>query len=73
MDFYPSQSTGGAKAEVGDPYRFLEDPESPATQAWVNSQNAITEEFLSECELRDKLKEKITEQWNYPKIGLLNK
>ena len=56
MDFYPSQSTGGAKAEVGDPYRFLEDPESPATQAWVNSQNAITEEFLSECELRDKLK-----------------
>ena len=58
---------------VQDPYRWLENPDSTETKAWVDKQNEITEEYLSSCELRDKISDKLTEVWDYPKIGLVNK
>lgn len=33
--------------QIADPYRWLEDPDSPETVDWVRRQNAVTEEFLS--------------------------
>ncbi len=33
--------------EIADPYRWLEDPDSPDTAAWVAAQNAVTEAYLA--------------------------
>ena len=33
--------------QVADPYRWLEDPAAPDTLAWVEAQNAITEDYLA--------------------------
>ncbi len=40
---------------VADPYRWLEDPDSPATKAWSAAQDALTREHLDGLHGRDKL------------------
>jgi len=56
--------------EVPDPYRWLEDDMSPETEAWVKAQNEVTFSYLEEIPFRNDLKERMTEIWNYPKMGV---
>ena len=53
--------------QVADPYRWLEDDNSPETEAWVEEENAVTFEYLNKIPFREQLKERLTEIWNYPK------
>jgi hypothetical protein len=55
--------------EVADPYRWLEDPDAPETQAFVEAQNKLTAEVLAECDTRDRFKQLFTDLYNYPKFG----
>lgn len=52
---------------VSDPYRWLEDPHSAETQAWVAAQNALTQSVLAEIPLRAEFRERLTALWNFPK------
>lgn len=36
--------------KIADPYRWLEDPDSAETAAWVDEQNALTRKYLSKAE-----------------------
>lgn len=40
--------------EISDPYIWLEDPDSDETKKFVESQNLITQEYLDNCEVKDK-------------------
>ncbi len=57
--------------KVEDPYRWLEDDvrTSKDVAAWVESQNAVTFEFLKSIPQRDTIQKRMTELWNYEKIG----
>jgi prolyl oligopeptidase len=55
---------------IPDPYRWLEDLDSPETTAWVKAQQALTEAFLSKIPERETLKKRLTEAWDYDKHGL---
>ncbi|NBC59055.1 MAG: prolyl oligopeptidase family serine peptidase [Bacteroidetes bacterium] len=55
--------------EVKDPYRWLEDDRSEETEAWVKAQNKVTQSFLKDIPYRDKLNKRLTEIWNYEKVG----
>ena len=37
---------------VADPYRWLEDPADPRTQAWTEAQDALTAEVLDALPMR---------------------
>ncbi|MCA0933519.1 prolyl oligopeptidase family serine peptidase [Lutimonas saemankumensis] len=55
--------------EVQDPYRWLEDDRSTETEAWVKSQNDVTQEFLDHIPYRNQIKERMTKLWNYEKYS----
>lgn len=55
--------------EIPDPYRWLEDDMSDETAAWVKAQNEVTYAYLETIPFRDALKERMTQIWNYPKMG----
>ena len=59
--------------EVPDPYRWLEDDMSEETTEWVKAQNKVTFNYLKEIPFRDSLKDRMTEIWNYPKMGIPSK
>ena len=42
---------------VADPYRWLEEMDSPETRAWVDAQNKLTESYLSSSPRREGLPE----------------
>ncbi|MEG4247090.1 prolyl oligopeptidase family serine peptidase [Microcoleus sp. Pol10D4] len=56
--------------KVSDPYRWLENPDSEETQAWVEAQNAVTFAYLNEIPAREKIKQRLTQLWDYEKYGI---
>jgi prolyl oligopeptidase len=54
---------------VKDPYRWLEDDRSEETEDWVKAQNKVTQAFLDKIPFRKALNKRLTEIWNYEKIG----
>ena len=59
----------GAEVRVPDPYRWLEDPDSPETRAWVEAQNRVTGAHLDTLPARATYRERLTALWDYPKEG----
>ncbi len=55
--------------EVADPYRWLEDDNSAETAEWVRQQNIVTNTYLESIPFRQKIRERLTKIWNYPKYG----
>ncbi|SHM81141.1 prolyl oligopeptidase family protein [Chitinophaga sp. CF418] len=54
---------------VADPYRWLEDDNSPETKAWVKAENVVTNAYLDKIPFHGAVKKRLEELWNYPKIG----
>ena len=55
---------------VADPYRWLEDTDSPETKQWVEAENALTFQYLNAIPERASIKEQLTRVWNYPKYAV---
>ncbi|MFT6699588.1 MAG: prolyl oligopeptidase [Porticoccaceae bacterium] len=55
--------------KVIDNYRWLEDDRSKETEAWVKEENEVTFNYLNKIPYREQLKSRLTELWNYEKLG----
>lgn len=58
---------------VADPYRWLEDVDSPETLDWIRRQNELTFSFLESIPACAKIRERLTELWNFPKAAAPHK
>ena len=54
---------------VSDPYRWLEDLDSPETRAWVHAQNRLAAEYLGTLPGREGLRRRLAELWDFPRWG----
>lgn len=70
VDSYRSEKSGD-DVIVSDPYRWMEDVESPRTVKWIDYQVGLFEGFMnSHCaEERNFLKKKLTERWNFERYS----
>ncbi len=55
---------------VADPYRWLEDLDSDETAAWVAAENEVTFGYLDEIPARAKIRDRMTEIWDYERYGV---
>jgi len=55
--------------KVTDNYRWLEDDRSSETENWVKAENEVTFNYLDKIPYREQLKDRLSELWNYEKVG----
>lgn len=55
---------------VSDPYRWLEDPDSEETKAWVEAQNRVTFAYLGEIKARSGLGQRLSKLWDFEKYAI---
>jgi prolyl oligopeptidase len=72
---YPKTAKGNCAdvyhgVRVEDPYRWLEDADSPETAAWVEAQNAVTFDVLKTIPARETIKNRLTQIWDYERYGV---
>lgn len=53
--------------KVADPYRWLENPDSQETKAWVDAQNKVTISVLDSIAEREKIRTRLSVLWNFEK------
>ena len=59
--------------KVADPYRWLENDTSAETNAWVEAQRAVTDDYLSHIPFRGAIKDRLTEIMNYERYSVPGK
>src|SRR5688572_21063625 len=69
---YPTTTMGDVVDDlhgtrVPDPYRWMENLDSPEVAAWVKAENAVTDPYLASLPRRKALNERLTALWNYPR------
>jgi len=47
--------------EITDPYRWLEDQDSPRTRKWIEEQTAYTRPYLDAIPARDRIRDRVEE------------
>jgi len=72
---YPAATRGSVVdtyhgTPVADPYRWLEDASSAATRDFVKAQNALATPWLEALPQRAAIRERLTRNWNYERVGL---
>jgi len=56
--------------EVEDPYRWLEETDSPITRRWIQAQNALTFGYLEGIPARSRIRGRLLELLDYPRQSL---
>jgi prolyl oligopeptidase len=54
--------------KVADPYRWMEDLDSPELAQWIEAQNKVTQRYLADTP-RDAIAKRLGELWNYDRYA----
>lgn len=54
---------------VADPYRWMEEMDSPEVRRWIEAQNALSQPYLAAIPARERIIERMTVLWNYERYS----
>jgi prolyl oligopeptidase len=54
--------------KVADPYRWLENTDSPETHEWVEAENKLTFSYLDKIPYRGAIRDRMLKLWNYERF-----
>ena len=71
---YPDPPRGEAVDDhhgtlVADPFRPLEDSDAPATRAWIEAENELTQRVLGAVPQRGEIRAAVARLWDHPRAG----
>ena len=71
---YPAASTGTVVSDyhgmkVPDPYRWMEDIDSPATRAWVEAEGKLSRDYLDALPGHAEIAARLKQVWNFERWG----
>jgi len=74
MFSYPQAHTGTQTdsyfgTKVADPYRWLEELDSPETRAWIDAENKVTADYLGPLTTRPAIQKRLEEIVNFERYG----
>ena len=55
--------------KVADPYRWMENLDSPEVKSWVEAENKLTFSYLETIPQRAAIKDRLTRLWNYERYS----
>jgi prolyl oligopeptidase len=58
---------------VADPYRWLEEVDSPQAQRWIAQENELAESVLATVPQREAIRERLTQVWDYERRSVPEK
>ncbi len=58
---------------VPDPYHWMETENTPELNQWIEKENKVTRDYLSQIPFRDQIENEIRQRINYPKFSLPEK
>jgi prolyl oligopeptidase len=72
---YPTAPRGAVVEDqfgtaVADPYRWLENLDSPATRTWVTAEGKLTESILASNPARARIRTRVAALYDFEKIGI---
>ncbi|WP_334240634.1 prolyl oligopeptidase family serine peptidase [Terriglobus sp. ADX1] len=59
--------------KVSDPYRWMEDLDSPETKAWVDAENEVTAAYFKPLKFRDSIHKRMMDLANYERFSMPQK
>ena len=72
---YPKADRGGVVddyfgTKVADPYRWMEDADSPGIKDWERAESGFFSRFRERLPRRKAIRDRIAKLWNFPSYGL---
>lgn len=58
---------------IPDPYRWLENPDTPEAKKWIAAENKLTFDYLRAIPERSAINKRLTKLWNYERYSLPRK
>lgn len=73
-NIYPETKKGNVVddyfgTKINDTYQWLENDTAADVISWVDEQNKLAHNYLGQIPYRNKIKNRLTEIWNYPKYS----
>ena len=56
--------------QVADPYRWLEDPDSPETRQWIDAENILTRSWLDAVPTHQQIHDRLEDLWNFERFSI---